>query len=399
MSRAKLTYMIRCWMLLSVVLLTACSSGGEDEEISPVAEDCFLDIYIYSPGRPIVTRADVGEIPSSEDERKVNTLKIWVFKTHDGSLVGYTDEVPTLLNESAVGQQKFRIKVSNTFADNPENVDVYVVANAESCGLSGLGEGTTRETLDNAKIGKDYFGTSSLVSKVPTEGLPMSAVLKNSPVSGRFPTLRIGAEGEMATLQLTRAVSRLRFVLCRIQEEQTTAKKLTAIGEISLNENMIPTEEHLFQPGTAYAYSYYVTDPVVFVDAKSETKRLELNSIPTVVDPMVYAYETQTAQEYETLIDNAVAGGTLKQVGLTYFRESDKQLKGTIKYTYSQNVEEHNETVTFQMAAPGDFLRNHSWIVYIYYLDSKIHVLTVTDIGMKDWVPDNADENLSWYNW
>jgi hypothetical protein len=51
------------------------------------------------------------------------------------------------------------------------------------------------------------------------------------------------------------------------------------------------------------------------------------------------------------------------------------------------------------MAAAGDFLRNHSWIVYIYYLDSKIYTLTVTYVGMKEWVADGQPESPYFYNW
>ena len=167
MMQAKLLYIIRCMALLSAVLLTACSSSGEEEN-SATVEDCFLDIYVYSPGRPIVTRGDVGEIaPSAEAERKVNTLQIWVFKHADGSLVSYKGEKPTFLNEEAIGQQKFQMKIDKTFADNPENVDVYVVANAKSCGLSSLDEKTTRAQLDEAQINGDYFGTSTLTHAVP----------------------------------------------------------------------------------------------------------------------------------------------------------------------------------------------------------------------------------------
>ena len=51
------------------------------------------------------------------------------------------------------------------------------------------------------------------------------------------------------------------------------------------------------------------------------------------------------------------------------------------------------------MAAPGDFLRNHSWIIYIFYMDTKIHVQVVTDIGMKTWTPDGGEENVIVHNW
>ncbi len=391
--------------LLSAVLLTACSSGGEEEN-SATVEDCFLDIYVYSPGRPIVTRAEVGDIKAADDEKRVNSLQIWVFKHADGSLVSYKDTTATYLNEEAIGQQKFQMKIDKTFADNPENVDVYVVANAASCGLT-LGESTPRSDLDAAQIKGDYFGTSTLTHAVPDGGLPMSAVLHNQPITGRFPTLRIGTESEMATLQLTRAVSRLRFVLCRIKEDENkTRKKLVSIDNIQLDANQIPTASYLIQrQANSFSYSHDAID----------YGSVEKESIPEVKDPMLYAYETQEAQDYESMIDGAVNGSykadesdpakPLFQLGLTYFRESDKQLKGTVKYQIKERDDVSSEwktatteEATFTMAAPGDFLRNHSWIVYIYFMDAKIHVLTVTNIGIKKWTNGGSKDHTV-HNW
>lgn len=391
---------IETWMLLVIVLLTACSdnSGGGSEE----KEDCFLNIYVYAPGRPMLTRSDVGEITYRKiAESTVHSLKIWVFRHDDGSRVGYLDATPTFLNETD-GQEMFRMKVEKEFADNPVNVDVYVVANAESVGLT-FGESATRDQLDAAKIGTAYFGTSTLVSSVPTTGLPMSGVEKDQPIYGSYPTLRIGSQDAMTTVQLTRAVSKLRFVLCRIASEDD--KELVSIDGIQLDGEMIPTESFLMSG--VHTYSNYEDDPIVYVNSAN---KLLKEDIPTVVDPMKYAYETQAAQDYEDMINEAIAGTShanesdepLMELGPTYLRESDKQLTGTIQYTVREKNASENapqSTTTFSMAAPGDFLRNRSWIIYVFYMDAKIHVLTVTDMGVKSWTPDNVDDERDLYNW
>ena len=401
------------WMLLVIMLLTACSdhSGeGSDEN-----GDCFLNIYVYAPGHPMLTRADVGEIAHREiAESTVHTLQIWVFKHSNGDLVGYLNATPSFLNETN-GQELFRMKVEKEFADNPENVDVYVVANAGSCGLVDgenkltLGESTTRAELDAQMIGANYFGVSNPVSSVPTAGLPMSGVEKDQPIYGSYPTLRVGTQDAMTTVQLTRAVSKLRFVLCRIASEDD--KELVSIDRIQLDGGMIPTESYLM-PGT-YTYSSdpvastdYETNPIVYVNTDNKLLKAD---IPTVVNPMKYAYETQAAQDYEDMINGAIAGTykanendeELKELGPTYLRESDKQLTGTIHYTI-ENLSTHQQTnkvASFSMAAPGDFLRNRSWIIYVFYMDAKIHVLTVTDMGVKSWTSDNINDDKSVYNW
>lgn len=372
-------------MLLAVMLLMACSSEGDIP-----AEDCYLEVYVYAPGRAVITRADVGTVaPSAEAEKKVNDLKIWVFRHSDGKMVSYKDTIATYLNE-AVGQEKFLMKINRSFADSPENVDVYVVANAASCGLTALSESTTRAQLDAAQISGDYFGTTTLTQSVPANGLPMSAVLRNQPVAGNFPTLRIGTVSQMATMELTRAVSKLRFVVCRITEKSDADKQLVSIDEISIDAGQIPQASYII-PRDAYSdYTFRSDDAISYGGVAKD-------AIPQVDDPLIYVYETQKAQEYEDLINTAVNTGKLKQIGLTYFRESPKQISGIIKYTHTKGGT-HQETVDFSISTPGDFLRNHTWIVYLYFMDSTVYVLTVTDIGVKNWAPDAEDDNYTFHN-
>ncbi len=388
------------WMLLLLALLLTACQGSDEDNSSP--DDCYLDIYVYAPDRPIVTRSDVGEIPPSNDaEKKVNTLQVWVFKSNGGAKVGYlNDTKPTYLNET--NQQKYRMKVAKEFADHPEAVDVYVVANAETCGLD-LSESSTRKTLDDAVIGKDspvegecYFSPAEKQSSVPSKGLPMSAILKNQSISGSFPALRIGSETEMTTLKLTRAVSKLRFVLCRKDDTDAT-KQLQTINTIELNGGQIPLQTFLM-PGTT-GYTNFKSDKTDKISYLTAPLLPNDTDIPKVEDPLVYAYETQTAQEYEELINDAVSKGKLNQLGLTYLRESDLQLKGNINYTYRDGSTDNTVDTEFSMAAPGDFLRNHSWIIYIFYMDTKIHVQVVTDIGMRSWIPDGRDESVIVHNW
>lgn len=400
-------YIDRWMLLLLAVLLSACHSSDEDSS----DQNCYLDIYVYAPDRPIVTRGDVGEVDPLSDsdgaEKTVHSLQIWVFKSNGGDKVGYlgVDATsaeyadPTFLNKT--GQQKYRMKVAKEFADHPEAVDVYVVANPSSCGLT-LGKNTKRSELEAAKIGSNYFGTTSLVSAVSSDvGLPMSAVEKNQPIYGSFPSLRIGSETEMTTLKLTRAVSKLRFVLCR-KDDTNSTKKLVSIDGIELYGGQIPEQTFLIPLTTNYSSGSYSSDAIVYVNENNKLLPSVAEGdggIKSVDDPLTYVYETQTAQEYENLINQAVSEGKLKQLGLTYLRESDLQLKGNINYTYSDGSTNKTVNTEFSMAAPGDFLRNHSWIIYIFYMDTKIHVQVVTDIGMKIWTPDGGEENVIVHNW
>ena len=387
---------------------TGCQ-GSEEEVKAPDGDDCFLEIPICAPDHPILTRGDVGKIASSEAERKVYSLQIWVFKNNDGSLLCYRDLDFSPLNVSPY-QQTYKMKVDKTFAEVRDKVDIYVVANAESCNLS-FGKQTDRDALDQAVIGTAYFGTIDLYGKtdltdletgrIARYGLPMSAVLKKQSIYGSFPSLRIGSQDQPAVLQLTRAVSKLRFVLCRIKEKSTSTststKQLESIS-ISLKGNQIPVQTYII-PRESYSfnYSHGVID---FGSVTRQQIEATPSAIPEVENPLDYVYETQNAQNYENLINTAISSNKLAEFGLTYFRESDKKLEGTITYKINDNgTVKDADPASFTMAAPGDFLRNHSWIVYVYFMDSKIHVLTVTHIGIKDWVDAGPNDNVEEYNW
>lgn len=423
---------IEQWLMtmLAVVLLAACSRSDSDETSSSRDGDCYIEFYVYQPDRPMVTRAtDEAVIAPTDRESTIHSLKIWVFRHSDASNhapLGYlaVNENETtgktlleIMNKE--GQQMFKMKVPAEFADHPQNVDVYVVANEGNSTLnSTLNENTTREDIKSAKITSfgvsTYYSDDAVIKAVPSDGLPsdglpMSAMLENQPIYGSFPTLRIGDADGIATLRLTRAVSKLRFVICRKKETGNDKRILESITSIKLNAGMIPTQSFLMPVAASrYETSYFSTN-----DAMSYGG-LAKDVIPEVSDPLKYAYTTQTPKEYEDLI---IEGCKVKEnqttsdlypFGITYLRESPKQLTGTIKYkikkrdnttTSWDGIEaEDADDATFSMAAPGEFMRNHSWIIYIFFMDEKLHTLTVTHLGMRSWTTGGSTDH-SVYNW
>lgn len=418
--------------MLAVVLLAACSRSDSDETSSSREGDCYIEFYVYQPDRPMVTRATDEAVidPTDDDESTIHSLKIWAFQHSDGKFLGYVEVTEgtdkTLLEiMNKEGQQMFKMKVDAKFADHPQNVDVYVVANES--GVS-LGESSSREAIKTATITSfgvcsDYnANNATAVKKVPDTGLPMSAMLENQPIYGSFPTLRIGDADGIATLRLTRAVSKLRFVICRKKETGNDKRILESIKSIQLDERMIPTWSFLM-PVAASSYNeatYNATAMEYVQEGAFERTTFETNltnsvsTIPQVsedqeapvgpVGPLKYAYTTQTPEDYEALINEGVSKHDLKEFGITYLRESPKQLTGTIVYTIQERSSTatswatKDETAYFSMAAPGEFMRNHSWIIYIFFMDEKLHTLTVTNLGMRDW-SDGGSTDHSVYNW
>ena len=387
------------WLLCSIltVLCAACSSGDEAEENGATGvshKQATLAIYVYAPEQAAAkkyaapTRADVGEvdpIDNTINEGTIKSLQLWVYESETGNYVGYfsTDDV-TALNE---GQgTTYQIPVSDEFAASKPDVNVYVMANVTNanCGVGTLNKEntTTRDDLlDGAKIANGHFGLGNLVKTVPTDGLPFAGKIITQPVVGDAPTLRVGTLSEVATVQLTRAVSKLRFVFAK-----TTGEAKVSIKNITMNKQMIPEVEYLFKAPTSMTYN----------TTAAELLPTAIDDIAETTDPTQFIYTNQTAQAYENLINGAASKATPEVTveGPIYLRESDKLLTGTITYTIGEGNPEP-QTVDFAMQQAGDFSRNHTWIVYAYYAGSGN--LQVQSLYVKDWSTKDIYHDL--YNW
>ena len=380
------------WLLCSIltVLCSACSSG--DAEVGAVEvphKQATLAIYVYAPEQASTarkhaapTRANEGEVDAIIGEGTIDSLQIWIYESATGNYVGYfsTKDV-TALNE---GQgSTYQIPVSDDFARNKPDVNVYVMANVtnDNCGVGTLDKNTIRaDLLNGAKIANGHFGLEENVRAVPAGGLPFAGRLTAQPVVGDAPTFRIGTLSAVSTVQLTRAVSKLRFVFAK-----ATGQATVKITSIKINAGMIPNEEYLFQTPVSMTYN-------------AEAKNLlvsELDDIAETVDPTQYLYLGQEAQAYEDLINAAVNKQPKAEVtaeGPIYLRESDKQLAGTITYKIG---DAEPQTVDFAMQQAGDFSRNHTWIVYAYYAGAG--KLQVQSLYVKDWSTKEINHDL--YNW
>ena len=388
---------ILLWLLCSIVtvMLSACSSDDAEEEKGETTyhRQPMLAIYVYAPEQAATaqknaaqTRADVGDvdpIDNTINEGTIKSLQIWIFEKESKNYVGYfsTDEVASL-NEG-VGAT-YQIPVKDDFASSKPDVNVYVMANVTSanCGVGTLDKETARAALlEGAKITTGHFGLEQNTRTVPDDGLPFAGMLTGQTVVGDAPTLRVGTLSAVSTVQLTRAVSKLRFVFAK-----TTGQPTVKITSIKMNASMIPNVEYLFQTPASMNYN-------------TEAKELlldEIDDIAETADPTQYIYINQTAQEYENLINEAANKATPEVTvdGPIYLRESDKQLTGTITYTIGEGTPEP-QTVDFAMQQAGDFSRNHTWIVYAYYAGSGN--LQVQSLYVKEWSTKDIYHDL--YNW
>ena len=389
------------WLLgsMMMLMLTACSASDEENMSGSNVEQkksATLAVYVYAPEPAAGTqknavrrRADVGNVDvSSTAEGEIKSLQLWIYESTSGNYVGYlkTTEVASLnTGEGAL----YQIPVSDEFAASKPAVDVFVHANVttNNCGVGTLNENTIRtDLMTGAKIATNYFGLSNLQTSVPTDGLPMAGKLTVQPVVGEAPALRVGDMNQVSTVQLTRAVSKLRFVFSK-----TAGQPPVSITSIKINADMIPNEEYLFK--TPESMNYNTEAKELFVD-KGIDGLDDIDDIAETADPTDFLYLGQEAQEYENLINEAASKATPEVTveGPIYLRESDKQLAGTISYKIDDGDE---QTVDFAMQQAGDFLRNHTWIVYAYYAGSG--KLQVQSLFVKDW--STREMNHSLYNW
>lgn len=381
------------------VCLSACSSGDDEANNGNQTKvPTKLYIYLYTPQTESATRAYDGDVNPIAYENSIYKLQIWVF-THDShKLIGYyaPEESPGL--SAANPYELIQLTIDETYAETPaasrERVDVYVLANVqqENCNLT-LDGNTTQAQLEAALMEKttiDPFGVTNPVMSVPTNlGLPMSGVLRNQPVTGEAPILRLDKDGEIATVLLIRTISKIRFAFSR-----QTGSETLRINSIKLNGSMIPMAEYLFMSAAAPydRHTCHIKSESGYDTSAPELLAEPITEIATYDNPAYYAWGTYELEPiiYEQRLDEAAVSGHITQ-RLYYLRESDQMLQGEIKY---QIGDEEEKTATFRMVDVGGFSRNHVWTVYVYTAQARIQVVVAET---APWT--QTDVNYEFYNW
>ena len=384
--RKALTYIL-------ALMLMACSSSSEEPK-SPQEEEQqqpMLSLYVYAPEHPMLTRGNIGETTASELESKVTRLQIWVFEHSNGEFVAYCEPTSTDNLNGAKGGDVYQVPISRDFAARRPRVDVYVLANVTEANTGKVYNKETRlAELRAARLDDNHFGSSPQTIEVPSDGLPMSGVLLNQPISGETPILRIGTDySEMATVRLVRMVSKMQFVFAALTGSQVT------ITGVSIDANQLASVEYMFLNGPYTGRNYnifsYVEDPVT----------LRSSELPFIVnevaDPLEYIFVdgVEDAQDYEDRINKAItatSGEKLSSMGPYYLHESDNRLTGKVSYKVGDG---DVTTASFEMAEAGDFSRNHTWLVYAYYGDA---VLQFNIVDVNGWTDKDA-KNHDVYNW
>lgn len=405
-----------------MLMLLCMACGGSDSE--PVGggeidkpKGHQLQINIFMPEHPVVTRSEPVLVNSDADEN-VNSLDVWVFVSGEKPTTHFPAEKVVghlsldIANPSSFEGGTYQISVNEDFVKEKPKVNVYVTANVKpsNTGIT-LTASSPEIAFENATLSGGYFGlTPSLTTQVPSEGLPMSGLLKNQTIDAtRTPLLSVATP-----VTVVRAVSKIRFIFSRSDTGETDQLH---INSISLDAGMIPAEEYLFLDGP-YDYTTkrsHIKEGCTYLpeDAQTLAEGLESITIPASTYPARYAFDPDPnnsaqlkGQEYENLIDKGLKGhyfeGTytegspeLVELQRYYLRESDQKLKGRIYYTIGNGGEGWPKYTEFEMYEGENFTRNHTWIVYGYFTGKE--TLTISSIDVTEWDQKNTGHDI--YNW
>ena len=374
-----------CFGFAALLFAAACSHLDEPKE--------YINVYLNLPEQDLTKAETPAETKTKENA--IRDLKIWVFLSESagkyaaGTPVGYLAPSSSDLNKSV---HAIPI-IDKGLALVASKVDVYILANSKATGLDDGGKcktgGSTKDwgalsvsDLNGLMLEGSAFGVTSGNQPtnervVDTQGLPYSAYGKGMLLTDDYPDAL-----SVAALTLVRTVSKVRVVVSQIQEESGNKPMNFKITGLKINENMIASQEYLFNttsPTTSYSISDagYVANPLAFVSSD-----IDKSSINGCLTPSKYTFgfvSGETTIDYQNRIDAGLSANELSEMGcgFCYLRETDKRIEGTISYQIGTNPE---QSQVFKIDAAGDFARNRSWIVYIYFFDDTMRFsVTGTD--------------------
>lgn len=399
--QSTLTKMTRpvCMALAALLMVGAMASCSENENTETALSDNAYLSLSFSTGTGNSTRAGESHTedvladneskadPNSESD--IHSIKVWVFQSgtnEDANPIAYKEEALKDINGSYNLQLRFLRKIAGK---EVENIDLYILANSESTNIQDKLSGKdfssiTRKELQNISF-DSTFGIQEngnpQNTKVPETGLPISRAITNISVEKHVGTTEAEAETKGIKIPLVRAVSKLHFYFAR-----KTGIKNVKVTSIEVEGNTIPTASYIFPDETEYkenddnqgvTSNKYNVNSNGYVSTVLKLNGVETDNIKEVEDPEKFKKtETQTAQDY---LDAFKKAGIASH-DLCYLRETTKAIKGKIHY--SLGTEE--KSVDFSIPTDGKAIRNRELVVYGYFLNGQMGMLTVTPT-IQEW--------------
>lgn len=384
--------------LLLTLILTSCMSDGYTDTAAGKS-DTYINLNVSTPtaqaranapANPAGTSGKLGlneTSPNPTEEEKISSIRVWAFKSGSAETeapIGFKAE--TGLNKT--GSYKVSMKLLRKAAGDLENIDLFILLNAESIGVLNDNNCNrkTRQELKNAVFNSNFGintdGTAQ-AKAVPDAGLPISRVITNINVKNNIADNAAEAAAKPVSVPLVRAVSKLHFFFARKKGVDTESVSVT---KIEVNGETLTAASPVFPEATT--------------DADKNTKGLKgsftgltyLNSqilkfgeiatskINAVTEPKDYIRsKTETAQAYMNRLRKDIQEGCI-----SYLRETNKAITGKIYFKSNEAVAERS--VVFEIP---EAYRNYELVVYGYFsgeafLDNLKLQYYVADWNVKD---------------
>ena len=362
--------------LLLSLMFTACMSDGYTDTAAGES-DTYINLNVSTPTAQARANAPAGSTagtskslkenetsPNPTEEEKIYSIRVWAFKSGSAETaapIGFKAE--TGLNKT--GSHQVSMKLLRKAAGNLENIDLYILLNAESIGvLNGNNCNTmTRKALKaatfNSKFGINTDG-SPQVTTVPATGLPISRVITNINVKSNIADNAAEAAANPVSVPLVRAVSKLHFFFARKTGKDTESVSVT---KIEVNGETLTAASPVFPEAATNAEKDTKGLTGSFTGLTYLTQNLIFGGIATdkinpVDDPKTYIRNTgEKAQDYMTRLSTGVQEGCR-----SYLRETDKTITGKIHFKSNASLAERS--VEFEIT---DAYRNHELVVYGYF--------------------------------
>lgn len=386
--------------LLLTLILTSCMSDGYTDTAAGKS-DTYINLNVSTPTAQAKANAPAGSTagtsgtlkenetsPNPIDEEKIYSIRVWAFKSGSAETampIGF--KAVTGLNKT--GSYNVSMKLRKT-EDKPENIDLYILLNAESIGvLDGNNCNTmTRKALKdstfNSNFGINKDDGSPQATTVPTTGLPISRVITNINVKDNIADNAADAATKPVSVPLVRAVSKLHFFFARKKGKDTesvTVTKIEVDGKtLTAASPVFPeaaTDDEKDNKGLTGSFTglTYLTKNLIFGGIATE-------KINPVDDPEEYIRNNEEkAQDYMTRLST----GGVQEGCRSYLRETDKPITGTIYFKLSKNGADKQKTFSISKA-----YRNHEMVVYGYFLGDEESTLT-----LKYYVADWTDKGTT----
>lgn len=400
-----------------LMLSTMASCSDQDSQAPATGDEAYLNLSFSTASNTTSRASRAGDIGKDDEtqanpntESDIHSIKVWVFKSGTGESanhpIAYKEDTPPAVDGKPVNGNytlnlRFLRKING---EDIKNIDLYILANSESTNMAEKLNGKdlrsiTREDLQkvtfDAPFGIKKADSTAQTTKVPTEGLPISRAITNIEIADHVADTEIEAKKNGISIPLVRAVSKLHFYFARKAGEEAMTGNVK-VTRIVIDGNTFPKESYVFPDEEEYTkadankaatYNKYGTPD--YVDTPLKLDGVENAGIREVEDPLTYRRgETETAQAYMDRMNNMN-----KEIGghdLSYLRETNKPITGTIYYKLAEDGFEESKTFTIPSSSA---IRNRELVVYGYFLQGGALCL---DWQVMPW--NKLTSEISWSN-